>query len=92
MSNSLSQSLELSPLHSILVILIHNMTQETENAPKTKMDLEILTLEYYLTYHKSAIFTKYNISVPTRILLQINCYNFTCDEREQKHHLQQAIY
>jgi hypothetical protein len=35
------------------------MTQETENAPKIKMDLEISTLEYNLTYHKSAIFTKY---------------------------------
>jgi len=49
------------------------MTQETDNAPKIKMDLEILTLEYILTYHEIAIFTKYNISVPTHILLQINC-------------------
>jgi len=55
------------------VIIKPNVTQETDNAPKIKMDLEILTLQYNLSYHKSAIFTKYNIAVPTRMLLQINC-------------------
>jgi hypothetical protein len=49
------------------------VTQETDNAPKIKMDLEILTLECTLTYHKIAVFAKYNISVPTHMLLQINC-------------------
>lgn len=73
MSNILRHLLELSHLHYILVIIKPNVTQETDNAPKIKMDLEILTLQYNLSYHKSAIFTKYNIAVPTRMLLQINC-------------------